>query len=145
MFGSYERTRAQPEKLQAIKCWNLLVESAHAVPSPLFLVDWEAVLAQNVQLRNQQKRHHGIFWLLDMNGPTFDMSISKPFGSRLAAALRMAQYMRDVVFPDGERLRELLSPQPIPATAKLLPMLPTLLPEQREPGPLRPFAKRRSG
>ncbi|KAJ3165304.1 hypothetical protein HDU87_003164 [Geranomyces variabilis] len=89
-------------------------------------------------------RPGGVFWVLENTGPTFDLSRNLAFGSRLAAALRMAQYMRDVVFPDGRRVQESLLPQPNPDMALLLPTLPTLIPEQRQPGPLTPFAKRLS-
>ncbi|KAJ3133712.1 hypothetical protein HDU90_005550 [Geranomyces variabilis] len=87
-------------------------------------------------------RQGGIFWVLDVHGPEFNLSADLPLVKRLVTALRMASYLKEVVFPDGERLRKALTKDPVPASSSLLPKLPRFIPPQRQPGPCTPISKR---
>ncbi|KAI8586429.1 hypothetical protein BDZ88DRAFT_294706 [Geranomyces variabilis] len=88
-------------------------------------------------------RPGGIFWILDKDGPMFDLSLDLNFNERLVNALRMAKYLEEVVFPDAVAVRTKLSKSVNTNTASLLPRLPTHIPPQRDPGPLTPLNKRR--
>ncbi|KAJ3144105.1 hypothetical protein HDU89_008979 [Geranomyces variabilis] len=137
---------------------DLFVATAEAVYESHRLIahldkDWvhlarvHIVLVSDRQLRfgvvQPVYRQGGIFWILDKDGPAFDLSLKLDFNSRLVNALRMSRYLQEVVFPDAAAARAKLLNYANAETAALLPRLPTLIPPLREPGPLTPFNKRR--
>ncbi|KAJ3157972.1 hypothetical protein HDU89_000354 [Geranomyces variabilis] len=88
-------------------------------------------------------RYNGVFWVLDANGPSFDLRFG-PEGNaaRLVSALRMAQYFRDVVIPDAEALLSQLL-VPLGETPEhTLPALPHDPPTSRQCGQFTPVGKR---
>ncbi|KAJ3136015.1 hypothetical protein HDU90_003417 [Geranomyces variabilis] len=88
-------------------------------------------------------RDNGVFWVLDANGPSFDLRFG-PEGNaaRLVSALRMAQYFRDVVIPDAEALLSQLL-VPLGETPEhTLPALPHDPPTSRQCGQFTPVGKR---